>query len=121
MSDYFDIPNPDKWQCSMHTLDEEGTLKLRLVSQFDDVLWIIFQGAVYLNIFTNWKGAKFSKGSSEDCLAILRSLSNKHLQSASDNELLNKYKLFQIKNESLQDIIVQIIAHSAKISEFDEC
>lgn len=118
VTNYFDIPNPETWHCSLKSISEDATLKIKVFKPYTkgNRLTITFMGVVFYNTPTIWEGTDFQVGSHEECLKLLHRLRDFQTKTTSHEDLLSRYKLFtlQLKNSS-ESSYIHIIATNATI------
>ena len=77
---HFKLPNPKVWRCNVHTLDNQGALRLKVYRPRQETIWIDFKATIYFEGSMSWQSAQFHIADPGETLGIIRSLRNERFR-----------------------------------------
>lgn len=114
-NNYFNLPMPQNWSCALWEINSNHQFRFRLFIPYQPgSLWVSFDDVLYFDGPLTFN-AQFQLSTSEDALALLRSLRDDQIRHLLDDELLKAYKLFQVSVS--QHFRVQILAQGTKFED----
>lgn len=118
-SNFFNLEQPEEWVCRLWSYGA-GHSEMEIIVRRQSVVQKIgFVGVEYFDGPTDWKGANFELGSSEDTLMFLRRVTS--LTEFSDESLLETSKLFSVavQDSNVPGLRVNIVAAVGVLVDYD--